>query len=185
MGIVRDENPAADQASSIPLTAEVVFEERLVACLPIGHPLAQRNEEIVEVPMISYPRLLMPGFVDRVAEALSAAPHAANVIEEGVHQETALGFVAAGVGASILPESVRQLIPTSIAVVPLSGAPTTRLLAVRQTRAAGDVRGTVFIECLRDAAASSRMLNGSQTSKRSPGPLASTEQRRMSRPARD
>ncbi len=189
VGIVRDENPAADHASSIPLTAEVVFEERLVACLPIGHPLAQRNEvtveEIVEVPIISYPRLLMPGFVDRVAEALSAAPHAANVVEEVVHQETALGFVAAGVGASILPESVRQLIPASIAVVPLAGAPTTRLLAVRQTRAAGDVRATVFIECLRDAAASSGVLNGSQTSKHSPGPQASTEPRRTSRSARD
>ncbi|GAA4484160.1 LysR family transcriptional regulator [Microbacterium panaciterrae] len=170
VGIVRDENPAADHVSSVPLTAEVVFEERLVACLPIGHPLAQRIEvtvdEIVAVPMISYPRLLMPGFVDRVTEVLSAAPHAANVIQEVVHQETALGFVAAGVGASILPASVRQLIPASIAVVPLAGAPTTRLLAVRQTRTMDDVRGTAFIECLRDAAASSRVLTGSQTSKR-------------------
>ncbi|WP_102194723.1 LysR family transcriptional regulator [Microbacterium aurantiacum] len=164
IGIVRDEDPAADHASSIPLTAEVVFEERLVACLPIGHPLAQRTEvtvdEIVEVPMISYPRSLMPGFVDRVTDALSTAPHPMNVVEEVVHQETALGFVAAGVGASILPESVRQLIPASIAVVPLAGAPKTRLLAVRQTRATGDARGTAFIECLREAAASSGVLNG-------------------------
>jgi len=154
VGIVRDEIPQ-NSGSSPELTSEVVFEEILVACLPVDHPLAQRSEvaagEIIDVPMIAYPRSLMPGYVDRVAAVLDAAPGAVRIVEEVVHQETALGFVAAGVGTSILPESVRHLLPPSIVAIPLSGSPTTRLIAVR---AAGPERkvAAVFIECLHDAA---------------------------------
>ncbi|WAA65046.1 LysR family transcriptional regulator [Microbacterium oxydans] len=154
VGIVRDEDPRGD-SSSPRLSTQVVFEERLVACLPIGHPLAGRTEvtpeEIIEVPMIAYPRSLMPGYVDRVTATLGAAG-TMRVVEEVVHQETALGFVAAGLGTSILPESVRMLVPPSIAIVPLAGSPTTRLLAAHQVR--DDVSAVVaaFIACLHDAA---------------------------------
>lgn len=153
VGIVRDEDPRAD--SSPRLSTQVVFEERLVACLPVGHPLAARSEvtpeEIVEVPMISYPRSLMPGYVDRVTATLGAAG-TMRVVEEVVHQETALGFVAAGLGTSILPESVRMLVPPSIAVVPLAGSPTTRLLAAHQVRDDESAVLSAFIACLHDAA---------------------------------
>ncbi len=157
IGIVRDEVPHAQHASSHPLSTEVVFEERLVACLPLGHPLASRTEvtaeEILEVPMISYPRSLMPGFVDRVAGALASAGRA-RVVEEVVHQETALGFVAAGVGTTILPESVRQLVPPSIIVVPLAGSPTTQLLAARRRNVEENAVSDAFLACLHDAATS-------------------------------
>ncbi|MBD8533979.1 LysR family transcriptional regulator [Plantibacter sp. CFBP 13570] len=156
VGIVRDEVPQTPSDTSPALTTEVVFEERLVACLPVGHPLAGRPEvtaeELMEVPMISYPRALMPGFVDRVAEVLGTSSRT-QVVEEVVHQETALGFVAAGVGTTILPESVRQLVPPSIVVVPLAGSPTTRLLAARQERTDESPVHDAFIACLRDAAA--------------------------------
>lgn len=155
VGIVRDEVGPAD-ASADAITTEVVFEERLVACLPIDHPLANlpevTAEQVSELPMISYPGSLMRGYVDRVSEVLASAGGAVNVVEEVVHQETALGFVAAGVGVSILPESVRQLVPPSIAVVPLAGSPTTRLLAARAARPANGAACAAFIDCLHDAA---------------------------------
>jgi DNA-binding transcriptional LysR family regulator len=148
VGIVRDEFPEDDG-----LTAEVVYEERLVACLPLGHPFADQAEvsaeELATMPIVSYPRSLMPGYVDRVAQAVGAL----DVVEEVVHQETALGFVAAGVGASVLPESVRQLAPASIAVVPISGSPTTRLFAMYPTHGRSGAIRDAFVECLREAAA--------------------------------
>ncbi|MGW8481673.1 LysR family transcriptional regulator [Microbacterium sp. NPDC055903] len=157
VGIVRDELPGSDPSSPA-LTTEVVFEERLVACLPVDHPLAGRIEvtahEIIEVPQISYPRSLMPGYVDRVADALSSTGRRPHVVEEVVHQETALGFVAAGVGASILPESVRQLVPASIALVPLAGSPTTRLLAARRAQPDNRALGDAFLDLLHEAASS-------------------------------
>nr|WP_201470533.1 LysR substrate-binding domain-containing protein [Microbacterium hydrocarbonoxydans] len=160
VGLVRDEVPAG--VSSAALTAEVVYEERLVMCLPVAHPLAARAEiaveEILDVPMIAYPRSLMPGFVGRVDQVLGLSSGAMRVVEEVVHQETALGFVAAGVGASILPESVRQLVPPSIAVVPIAGSPTTRLLAARRANDERNASCAAFIECLHDAAAGLRAL---------------------------
>lgn len=159
VGIVRDEFPQTGTGAPV-LTAEVVFEERLVVCLPRTHPLAQKTEvsveEIIDEPMISYPRRLMPGFVDRVTEVLTAAAGVPRVVEEVVHQETALSFVAAGVGMSILPESVRQLVPPSITVVPLAGSPTTRLLAARRISDADSATCNAFIACVRDAARSVR-----------------------------
>ncbi|MFJ4223495.1 LysR family transcriptional regulator [Microbacterium sp. NPDC089695] len=157
VGIVRDEFP--DAGSSQPrLVTEVVFEERLVLCLPIGHALARRDEvtpdEAASVPMITYPRALMPGFVGRVHDVLGVSAGGLHVAEEVVHQETALGFVAAGVGGSILPESVRQLVPPSIAVVPLAGSPTTRLMAARRMPSTDDAVSGAFISCLHDAASS-------------------------------
>lgn len=149
VGIVRDEYPLDDA-----LAAEVIYEERLVACLPVGHPLAAQREvspdEIATMPIISYPSSLMPGYLERVAQAVGPI----DVVEEVVHQETALGFVAAGVGASILPESVRQLAPASIAVVPIAGSPTTRLLAVYPTRGRVGAIREAFVACLHEAAAS-------------------------------
>lgn len=154
VGIVRDEFPPVSGGGPA-LSTEVVFEERLVACLPMRHPLASRSEvtaeEIIDVPMISYPRALMPGYVQRLTEVLASAG-TMQVAEEVVHQETALGFVAAGIGTSILPESVRQLVPPSIAVVPLAGSPMTQLLAARQQRIDEDPLRAAFIECLHDAA---------------------------------
>lgn len=155
VGIVRDEIPDAGR-SATPLVTDVVFEERLVACIPSAHPLASRAEvspaDITGVPMIAYPRSLMPGYVDRVHDILGLSAGSLNVVEEVVHQETALGFVAAGVGASILPESVRQLAPSSISVVPLSGSPTTRLMVARRRDDIGDAISAAFVECLHDAA---------------------------------
>jgi len=159
VGIVRDEVPSS-VPHAVSISTEVVFEERLVACLPVGHSLAAQAEvtaaEIVEVPMIAYPRSLMPGFVDRVSGVLAPAG-GGRVVEEVVHQETALGFVSAGVGTSILPESVRHLVPSSIAVVPLAGSPTTRLLAARPVRQEASAVSAAFVECLHDAARALRV----------------------------
>ncbi|MGO3886950.1 MAG: LysR family transcriptional regulator [Mycetocola sp.] len=161
VAIIRDEVPR-DIPDEPPIRAEVVFEERLVACLPVAHPLAERNEvtaaEIALVPMVSYPASLMPGYVQRVADVFADSDAVPTVAEEVVHQETALSFVAAGVGTSILPESVRQMAPPSVAVVPLAGSPTTRLLAARSTRSGNGAILDAFISCLHDAAA--EMGNG-------------------------
>jgi DNA-binding transcriptional LysR family regulator len=160
VGIVRDGFFQDDHPSSADLAFEVVFEERLVACLPVGHALAGRTEitaaEIIDLPVISYPHSLMPGFMNRVSEVLAVAGDM-NVVEEVVHQETALGFVAAGAGTSILPECVRQFAPASIAVVPLAGSPMTRLFAARQQREDQSPVSDAFLECLRGAATSSRL----------------------------
>jgi DNA-binding transcriptional LysR family regulator len=159
LGIVRDEMlgtgaPGEPSGGSHgrDLVSRVVHEERLAVCLPKDHPLASKPEisadEIADVPLITYPRDLMPGFVDRVTLALGE--HAQNIrtVEQVVHQETALGYIAAGVGMTILPESIRELVPPSVAVVPLAGSPTTRLMAATRARPRQKALVDAFLRCL-------------------------------------
>ncbi|WP_344258958.1 LysR family transcriptional regulator [Brevibacterium celere] len=143
--------------------AQVVYEERLVACLPHTHPLAQQTEvtprQISAVPMISYPRELMPGFVDRVTIALGSHASRVTVVEQVIHQETALGFVATGAGTSILPESIGQLLPPTIVAVPLAGSPTTRLIAIPSPHIQQPSLIDTFIDRLRAASGIPRVPN--------------------------
>lgn len=157
VGIVRDGLPG-DVTATESLQSEVVFEERLVACLPSGHALSQADvvsaDALSDVPMISYPQTLMPGYVERIEEVFAASGRRANVVQEVVHQETALGFVAAGLGMTVLPESVRDLVPPSISVVPLAGGPVSRLIAVRRTRPRHALICDAFVDCVREVASS-------------------------------
>ncbi|WP_053351273.1 LysR family transcriptional regulator [Leucobacter musarum] len=160
VAIVRDEAPGVSGRAASAIRTEVVYEERLVACLPRTHPLASAQEvtahDISAVPMITYPRAMMSGFVDRVTQVLGEAGSVARVAEEVVHQETAIGFVAAGVGTSILPESIGQLVPPTIVTVPLAGSPTTQLLAARRVRSDHGAAIRAFLACLRASAAELR-----------------------------
>ncbi|WP_181275066.1 LysR family transcriptional regulator [Brevibacterium oceani] len=160
VGIVRDDISTLASEARAPdgrgrLSSVPVYDERLVACLPKGHRLAQQAEvtarQISRVPMIAYSRDLMPGFVDRVSMALGEHSTEVTVVEQVIHQETALGFVAAGVGTSILPESIRHLLPPSIVAVPLAASPVTRLFAVTgpTTQPPALVEG--FVDCLLEA----------------------------------
>lgn len=157
VALVRDELISEAEPA---FRTEVVYEELLVACVPADHPLARRIEvsprDLIEVPHISYPRVMMPGFIERVAAVFSSERASPRIIEEVVHQETALGFIAAGVGVSVLPESVRQLVPPSIVVVPIAGSPTSRLIAAYPKRPASATITAVYVECLHQAAAALR-----------------------------
>ena len=156
VGIVRDAASEVFSGRSSDdrdrLLATSVYDERLVACLPRSHRLAQQPEvtarQISRVPMITYSRELMPGYFDRVSMALGEHGSDITVVEEVVHQETALGFVAAGMGTSILPESIRHLLPPTIAAVPLAGSPITRLFAVTGTNVRQPALVDAFIDGL-------------------------------------
>lgn len=118
------------------LTTQLVNTEDLVAVLPEEHPLASdpeiRPEDLSGEPMILFPYRLMPGFVSRVFQlfdALQAAPP--RVAQQAIHQETVLGLVAAGIGTSILPESVRRFQMPGVVIRPITGRPQTALYAAR------------------------------------------------------
>lgn len=118
------------------LTMQLVNTEDLVAVLPEEHPLASdpeiRPEDLSGEPMILFPYRLMPGFVSRVFQ-LFDAPQAAppRVAQQAIHQETVLGLVAAGIGTSILPESVRRFQMPGVVIRPITGRPQTALYAAR------------------------------------------------------
>ncbi len=93
------------------LVREVLVEERLIAALPDGHPLAAPDAsislaDIAGQTLIVYPSTPRPSFADQQLSALrdgGLAPAAGHEVRE---LQTALGLVAAQVGVSLVPESV-------------------------------------------------------------------------------
>jgi DNA-binding transcriptional LysR family regulator len=107
---------------------------------------------VVAHPLIGYPRHLMAGFVDLVHAALAPARAQLRYAHKVVHEETALGFVAAGEGLTVLPETVREQLPASIRAVPIDTELRSRLVAVTAPSGGESSAATAFVECLVESA---------------------------------
>lgn len=130
IGIVRGEAGTAD------LQATLLFREQIVACLPDDHPLAGRPTvtaaALADEPMIFFPGREMPGFVAEIRPIFEGTTFP-QVRTRVVHQETALGFVAAGVGFTLLPESVSSFMPAAVSVARIESRPLTSMYVVEPT----------------------------------------------------
>lgn len=86
-------------------------DERMVAALPSGHRLAQRQEglrllDLLHEPLLVFPKAPRPSFADQVLAAFSEANLVPDHVTEVRELQIAMGLVAAGQGISIVPESV-------------------------------------------------------------------------------
>ncbi|MFI7398561.1 LysR family transcriptional regulator [Micrococcus luteus] len=157
LGVVRDPVPSPH------LETRTVVRERLVACVPAGHPLAERTvvtpAEVMQNPLIGYPRHFMPGFVDVVRTALAPARAQVRYAHTFVHQETSLGFVAAGEGVSILPESLRCQLPPSVRAADLDTDVRTEMALVAAADRPLPPAALVLVDCLKQAAAAQEAEN--------------------------
>lgn len=127
IGIVRGAAASGD------LQSAVLFHEQIVACLPDDHPLAGNAyvtaRELEGEPLIFFPGRDMPGFVAEVRPIFDGLRFP-QVRTRVVHQETALGFVAAGVGFTLLPESVSSFRPAGVSVAYIESRPMTAMYVV-------------------------------------------------------
>ncbi|KVO93891.1 LysR family transcriptional regulator [Burkholderia ubonensis] len=93
------------------LVREALIEEKLIAALPAGHPLADPHRplalaDIANETLIVYPSTPRPSFADQQLSALRDGGLAPAGVHEVRELQTALGLVAAEVGVSLVPESV-------------------------------------------------------------------------------
>lgn len=127
IGLVRGEAGALD------LPTERLFEEEIVACVPGDHLLAAKDvvtaEDLSGEEMIFFPARDIPGFVAEIRPIFNHTTFP-RIRAHVVHQETALGFVAAGMGFTLLPESVGGFVPAAVRVVPIDSRPTTVMCVV-------------------------------------------------------
>jgi DNA-binding transcriptional LysR family regulator len=121
------------------LAVEVVRREPLVAVLPHTHPLAAADavplEELAGEPFIVYPshfRSVVHDAVEATCEAHGFLPRAALEVSETA---TLVSFVAAGLGVSLVPESVRHMTVHGAVYRPLAGDAAAVELAVAWRRA--------------------------------------------------
>ncbi|WP_284978500.1 LysR substrate-binding domain-containing protein [Arthrobacter sp. fls2-241-R2A-200] len=144
LGLVRD-------PGEIPgLRMDLVSTEDLTAVLPETHTLASRAEiqpqDLEGEPMILFPYRLMPGFVARVLRLFEGLETSPQIVQQVVHQETVLGLVSAGLGISILPESVSRFQMPGVITRPIAGRPQTALYAAQGTSRHPSV--DLFLDCL-------------------------------------
>jgi len=105
-GRIRFDDPAVRR--------DVLREERLVAALPLGHPLLLHEgplslARLAEEPLIVYPRQPRPSYADQVISLFHDHGLEPQVAHEARELQTAVGLVAAEVGIAIVPTSVQRM----------------------------------------------------------------------------
>lgn len=110
-----------------------VLEEAMVAALPAGHPLAAgqgsrtaaRKLELTDLAaetFILYRRPLGPGLYDSIIAACQRAGYSPNIGQEAPRMLATLSLVAAGLGVSLVPQSMRRLRVHGVIYRPLDSA---------------------------------------------------------------
>lgn len=101
-------------APNIPsVQIETLLHEPLVAVLPSAHRLAGRDtisiRDLNGEPFIFYPRKVGTGIYDAVVQACRSCGFVPEVRLEVPEMTSVVTFVAAGMGVSLVPETMRQL----------------------------------------------------------------------------
>lgn len=122
--------PTSDTAG---LMVEPLLEEAMLAVLPADHPLAANPladgeggldlADLAGETFILYRRPAGPGLYDAIIAACRAAGFSPSVGQEAPRMPSTLSLVAAGLGVSIVPESMRALRVEGVMYRPLTGCP--------------------------------------------------------------
>ena len=120
------------------LLVEPLLEEAMVAALPAEHPLARGGtialSDLAAETFVLYRRPAGPGLYDAIIAACRVAGFSPTVGQEAPRILSTLSLVAAGVGVSIVPESLRRMNVEGVAYVDLApGLTAPLLLATRRT----------------------------------------------------
>src|SRR4051812_31292030 len=114
------------------LRLETVLEEPVIAALPDLHPFAARAQLTLEdlrgQPLVLLTRTGAPGLRAALQGAIERLGGDEAITQEVSEMQTLIGLVAAGVGISIVPESVRALQRQGVSYRYLNGdSPAVRL----------------------------------------------------------
>lgn len=113
-----------------------LFQDRLVAFMPPGHPLSAR--QTITLREASAHGLILPGRASSVREAVEAIAHRERLLldirYETNFMPTALAFVRANLGIAILPETAAGADTSNFMTVPLNNRFSTRQIELLQRR---------------------------------------------------
>ncbi len=114
------------------LELETIVEEALLIAVPDGHRLAEqrsvRARSLRDEPLVLLSREIVPGLYDQVIALQLEHGGEAMIAQEASSIQAVLGLVAAGLGISLLPESVRSLEREGVRFVALKSSPRSSML---------------------------------------------------------
>ena len=95
------------------LISQHVLDEPLIVALPNNHPLAEPQYEIQLLDLepydfVLYRRLAGQDLFDNILANCYQAGFSPNIVQEAPRLTSSLNLIAAGIGLSIVPESIRE-----------------------------------------------------------------------------
>jgi DNA-binding transcriptional LysR family regulator len=133
------------------LKVEPLVKERILIVLPAAHPLAKSKSAplsaLAQDRIILFPRALNPPVYDAILAAFVSAGRTPDLALEAPQVASAIPMVAAGLGVTLVPESMRHLNPEGVAFVPVHGPalPAEICLAYSRSQGSAAVRNFVTI----------------------------------------
>jgi DNA-binding transcriptional LysR family regulator len=111
------------------LQRELVSTARLYGAMPSSHPLAARSmlrvKDLLRQPLILYPRVARPSFVDKVIALCRDEGFEPTVEQEVDDVITAVALVSSGQGVAIVPEAVQNFSLPGVIYRPMEVMPST------------------------------------------------------------
>jgi DNA-binding transcriptional LysR family regulator len=105
---------------------EEIGRERLVAAIPADHPLGRRAEVSIDdlsgLPMVFFERSVAPGLHDQLMGLFRGAGAPPLIVQEASEGHTIVGLVAAGLGVSLVPETLSAWRQRDVVYRPLADA---------------------------------------------------------------
>ncbi|WP_298964249.1 LysR family transcriptional regulator [uncultured Methylobacterium sp.] len=139
------------------LTIRALQEEEMVVALPPDHRLLSAPSigiaDLADDDFVLWPRHLAPGLYDSIIQRCVEAGFTPRIRVEAPEKATAIAFVAAGLGVSLAPVSLRQIHPDKVAFRPVAGRPFLTSIALGTRRGERDPLVIRFVELTRHLAA--------------------------------
>jgi DNA-binding transcriptional LysR family regulator len=140
------------------LVLHMIDEEEMVVALSSTHPLAKRKDleitDLADETFVLYPRTERPGLADTVIAACEKAGFVPKVKQYTPQLSSTINLVAASLGISIVPGSMKDLQPQAVTYKRLRGQRLTALLGIAHRAGESSAPILRFIEIARGAATS-------------------------------
>lgn len=138
------------------LIARTLANERFMAAMPEGHPLDDRDvvpvEMLVEHPFLMISSAFNPDYASRVRLLLSQFEGRLQVVEEVTDIHALIGLVAAGLGVTLVPESIAHIRPEGVRFRAIDGADITIALNLVWLPDSYVPSREAFVSCAEDVA---------------------------------
>jgi DNA-binding transcriptional LysR family regulator len=141
-------------AESEGLTLELLVDEPTVMVVPTGHPLSRSTSVSLgafasETIILQHPRELNPDSYDSIISAFKSAGFSPESSLEAPQIVSVIPMVAAGLGVSIVPQSMSHILTDAVTYLPIDGnAPRALLeLAYRQNDPSRAVQNFAAVAC--------------------------------------
>jgi DNA-binding transcriptional LysR family regulator len=134
LGFIRPANESLAERDAA-LAETLVQRDPLMIALPKSHELAKLPEvplaAIAREPFILFPRETRPSYGDLVLDVCAKAGFNPRVTQYTQEMQTAISLVAAGIGVTLVPGSIRSMRRAKVVFKPIAPpAPVSNLVAV-------------------------------------------------------